>query len=89
MNAERTSSANDDDPPPVEGEYVGKHYDNDPEEAMEDLVNVMTRYMNENPRKTAIIVTASITAAITAALTAAIATAAVIWMGDRLAGPKD
>jgi hypothetical protein len=59
---------------------------------MEDLIQAMTRYMNENPKKTAIIVTAGVTAAITAALTAAVATTAIILIGDladRWIGPKD
>jgi hypothetical protein len=91
MNTEHAQSASD-DPPSVEGEFVGRHYNGDPSETMEDLIQAMTRYMNENPKKTAIIVTAGVTAAITAALTAAVATTAIILIGDladRWIGPKD
>ena len=67
----------------MEGEYIssGSRHD-DPARAINELVEDMSRFVAENPKKTAVIVVASVAAAVAAATTAAVATAAFMVAGE-------
>ena len=67
----------------IEGEYVGKGAGNgDPAQALNELVEDASRFIAENPKKTAIIATATAAAAVAAAVTAAAVTAAFLVAGE-------
>ena len=81
MNDRRST---DDSGQTMEGEYIssGSRHD-DPDRTINELVEDMSRFVAENPKKTAVIVVASVAAAVAAATTAAAATA-VFVMADEM-----
>ncbi len=76
MNSQRTARESYDT---MEGEYVGKdpRYD-DPTQAVGEMLEDASRFIAENPKKTAVIATAATAAAVAAAVTVAVATAAFL-----------
>ena len=67
----------------AEGEYLGGAYRyDDPAEAVNEIMEDVSRFIAENPKKTTVIVVASLTAGVVAAVTAAVATAAFMFAED-------
>lgn len=67
----------------IEGEYVGKGKENDdPAQIPNELVEDASRFIAENPKKTAIIATATAAAAVAAAVTAAAVTSVFLVAGE-------
>lgn len=67
----------------IEGEYLGKELINeDPVQVAAELMQGVTRYMVENPKKTAVIVMATAAAAVTVAVAAAATTATLIGINS-------
>jgi len=66
-----------------QGEYIYQgEVEDDPAQLLDNLLASATRYMEENPKKTAVIVTATLAAAMVAAVTAVAAATVVILADD-------